>query len=264
VPAWRYALASVQGTSHLKANVPCQDHAQIATIPAFGPPRALIAVAADGAGSASRSDEGARSACSAFLEFSRLALDWVCAAEHLTDSFGKDALADLQADVASLARDLNEPVSSFACTLLGALVTADAALFVQLGDGAIVYRVASDTAWCLAAPGQRGEFVNETIFVTRSDASQYLQAIRVNEPICEFALMTDGVEFLAIKQPEGIPHKAFFEHVTAGLRAIPDPGEASGHNDWIERFLESKAVNSRTDDDKTLVLATRDKCPVRR
>ena len=261
MPVWRYASASVRGTSHVKTGVPCQDHAQVAPIPSLGTPSALIAVASDGAGSAARSDEGARAACGAFLEFSRLALDWVCRAEHLTDSFGKDALADLQADIDALARDQREPVASFACTLLGALVTSDAALFVQLGDGAIVYRVEGDPEWHLAAQGQRGEFINETVFVTRPDASSHIQAIRVNEPVVEFALMTDGVEFLAIKQPDGIPHPAFFEHVTTGLRAVPAHGEARGYSEWIATFLASEAVNRRTDDDKTLVLATRAQCP---
>jgi len=261
---WRYASASVRGTSHLRAGIPCQDHAQVATIPALGPPQALIAVASDGAGSAARSDEGARAACSAFLEFSRLALDWVCRAEHLTDSFGSDVLADLRADIAALAKDQNEPISAFACTLLGALVTPDAALFVQIGDGAVVYRTAPDARWLLAARATRGEFVNETVFITRSDASRHVQAVRVNEPICEFALMTDGVEHLAIKQPQGEPHTPFLEYMTSALREVTEPGEAHAHGSWINAFLTSEPVNERTDDDKTLIIATRARCPIPR
>lgn len=241
----------------MSGGIPCQDHAQVATMPALGAPHTLIAVASDGAGSASRSDEGARAACTAFLEFSRLALGWICDAEHLTDSFGVEALSDLQADIAGLAKDQNEPVSAFACTLLGALVTLDAALFVQLGDGAIVYRTVSDARWRLAARAQRGEFANETVFITRGDAVRYLQAVRVNKPICDFAMMTDGVEFLAIKQPQGEPHSTFFDHVTAGLRNIAEPGEVHAHSGWIEAFLTSNEVNKRTDDDKTLIVATR-------
>ena len=255
--AWRYAKASVPGTSHLRVGVPCQDHGEVAPVPALGAAHALIAVASDGAGSAACADEGARASCAAFLEFSRLALGWVCRAEYLTDGFGQEALADLQVNIVALAKGLNEPASAFACTLLGAIVTQDSAIFVQLGDGAIVFRVAQDGPWRLAVQMQRGEFVNETVFVTRYDAARYVQLVRVNEPIYEFALMTDGVELLAIKQPGAQPHAAFFEHVIAGLRKSSEPGEACTHGRWIQAFLESDAVNQRTDDDKTLILATR-------
>lgn len=257
MPGWRYAAVSVSGTSHEKAGLPCQDHIQVAPIPALGVPHSLIAVAADGAGSAARAEEGARTACTNFLEFARLALDWICQAEYLTDDFGQDVLADLQDAIATLARDQQEPVGSFACTLLGALVTPDSALFLQLGDGAIVYRTAPDGPWHLAARAQRGEFANETIFVTRSNAVEYIQAVLITEPIYEFVLMTDGVEFLAVKQPEARPHAPFLDYVLSGLRNVQEAGESLAHNEWIEHFLRSGAVNQRTDDDKTLVLATR-------
>ena len=228
--AWRYAKACVQGTSHLRAGVPCQDHGEVAPVPALDAAHALIAVASDGAGSATHADEGARASCAAFLEFSRLALDWVCRAEHLTDGFGQEALADLQTSINGLAKELKEPISAFACTLLGAIVTQDSAMFVQLGDGAIVYRTAQGGPWRLAAEAQRGEFVNETAFVTRGDADRYIQIARVNEAVHEFAMMTDGVELLAIKQSDARPHAAFFEHAIAGLRDTSEPGEACGHN----------------------------------
>ena len=259
VTAWRYAKACVPGTSHLRAGMPCQDHGEVAPVPALGEAHALIAVACDGAGSATHADEGARASCAAFLEYSRLALGWVCGAEYLnlTGGFGQQALSDLRDQITALAKELNEPISAFACTLLGAIVTQDSAIFVQLGDGAIAFRTARDGPWRLAAQMQRGEFINETVFVTRRDANRYIQAVRVDEPVHEFALMTDGVELLAIKHADARPHAAFFEHVIAGLREISEPGEVCAHNIWIQAFLESDAVNQRTDDDKTLILATR-------
>jgi hypothetical protein len=259
--AWRYSLASVPGTSHLQRGVPCQDHSEVATIPAIGEPKALIIVAADGAGSASRSDEGARAACKAFLEFSLLALNWVCGAEYLGGDFAVKLLTDLQEDIATIAQDANERVREFACTLLGGLITPNAALFVQLGDGAIVYRVGSDDVWRIAAKGHRGEFANETIFVTGHDAATQVQAVLVERPVDEVAIMTDGVEFLAIKQPGIEPHGPFFEYTMAGLRATGGSGEMRDHNQWVREFLDSEAVSQRTDDDKTLILATRLGCP---
>ena len=222
-------------------------------------PGGLIAVAADGAGSAAHAQDGARAACAAFLNFSRLAIGWL-GPDHLPDGFAQEALADLRAEIERIATAAGAPASAYACTLLGALVTDGGALFVQLGDGAIVFRTAPDAAWRVAARSQRGEHANETLFVTRGDAALHIQAVRITEPVHEFALLTDGVEFLSVKQPQAEPHPAFFEHVMAGLRAVPDAGPSRTHAEWINRFLHSDAVNRRTDDDKTLILATRS-CP---
>ncbi len=149
--AWRFAAASVRGTSHAKSGTPCQDHAEVAAVPAIGTQKALIAVASDGAGSAARSDEGARAACRAFLEFGRLGLEWLGGQpEFLQDGFEARLLEDLKRELQELAAEAGEQVQAFACTVLGALVVENSALFVQLGDGAIAYRVEGSEAWRIA------------------------------------------------------------------------------------------------------------------
>lgn len=256
--AWRFAWASEPGASHLRHGVVCQDHAEVVALPANGPPQALLAVAADGAGSAARSDEGARAACHAFLAFGALAMEWLGnQAEYLGTGNATDILCGMRADLAQLASDSGQGVGAFACTMLCALITDDAALFVQLGDGAIVYRTEGDPQWHLAIAPQRGEYANETVFVTRVDAERYLQAVHLRRRVVEFALMTDGVEHLAIRQAEGRPHAPFFEHVLRDLRACAEPGHAVAPGERLAAFLASDAVNRQTDDDKTLVLATR-------
>src|SRR5512136_144864 len=63
-PSWHISGASVQGTSHLEKNIPCQDtHAYRLT--ARGD---LLLAVADGAGSAERSQEGAQVAVDQALE----------------------------------------------------------------------------------------------------------------------------------------------------------------------------------------------------
>src|SRR5690349_18611216 len=52
---WNVAGASVQGTSHMERDVPCQDAHLYRVLPEGH----LIIAVADGAGSAARSDEGA-------------------------------------------------------------------------------------------------------------------------------------------------------------------------------------------------------------
>ena len=64
---WRYALASVIGTSHGTAGTPCQDACDCRLFWEEGASPVLVAVVSDGAGSATRSQDGAAFACSLFV-----------------------------------------------------------------------------------------------------------------------------------------------------------------------------------------------------
>jgi hypothetical protein len=253
---WRYAWSSVAGTSHLRRGLPCQDHAEVTTWPVSDPDPALVLAVADGAGSAERADEGARRACLAFLEYAGRAVAWMGPA-HLPDDHGQRSLEIVQDEIAELARETGTALSAFACTLLAGVVGAHSALFLQLGDGAIAVRSVENPSWRLAAIPQRGEFANQTVFVTRRDAARHLQAVHLQETVLEVALMSDGVEFIAVKQATATPHAPFLEHVLHGLRCTNEAGHAAAHDAWLTAFLDSPSVNARTDDDKTLVLATR-------
>jgi hypothetical protein len=66
--------------------------------------------------------------------------------------------------------------------------------------------------------------------------------------------MTDGMERLALRFDSRTPHLPFFEPFFQALRT----GDASRDLDGaLLRFLESESVRSRSDDDKTLILASR-------
>lgn len=244
------------GTSHVRTNTPCQDHSQVTTWPASDTRPALVLAVADGAGSAERSDEGSRRACLAFLEFAGAAIDWTGPA-HLPRDHGARSLEIVRQEIDSLATETGAAVASFACTLLAGVVGDHSALFLQLGDGAIALRSVEQPGWRLAAAPQRGEFANQTVFVTRQDAARHLQVIHLHETVLELAMMSDGVEFLAVKQALVKPHGPFLEHVLSGLRAAAPTGHVDQHSAWLAAFLDSAAVNARTDDDKTLVVATR-------
>src|SRR5579862_7288680 len=66
--AWRFASASAIGASHSRTETPCQDYHLCVEHPAATGETVLIAVAADGAGSAARSQEGAKRACNRFRD----------------------------------------------------------------------------------------------------------------------------------------------------------------------------------------------------
>ncbi len=128
------------------------------------------------------------------------------------------------------------------------------AAFFQIGDGAIVYR-GRDGAYVPALWPQSGEYANCTCFVTDEDAAERVQTVAA-EDVHEVALLTDGLQRLALRLSTREAHGPFFEPMFARLRGETRAG-TEGLLEELRAFLGSAPVNQRTDDDKTLVLATR-------
>ncbi|MCB1824746.1 MAG: protein phosphatase 2C domain-containing protein [Candidatus Competibacteraceae bacterium] len=253
---WRYVHASVAGVAHLADGIGCQDAcaAQLLPRPASGP--VLVLAATDGAGSATLSGVGAELACqtllaecAAWLAATPLDGDWTPAVAETLFQQVRNALERLATDTA-------QPVREFACTLLGAMVAADRALFLQIGDGAIVIGTPDEGYRPVFWP-QGGEYANETYFVTDAGAATHLECAILTEPIVEIALLTDGLQRLALHYRTRQAHQPFFRPLFQRLREHPEPGCPTVLVTALERLLAGPAINQRTHDDKTLILATR-------
>jgi hypothetical protein len=101
-----------------------------------------------------------------------------------------------------------------------------------------------------------GEYANMTRFVTDEDALDALTTMIYPAPVSRVAVFTDGLERLAIDLSSLRPHAPLFDRLFGVL------GSASKAKDdeiraALVRFLNSPAVNERTDDDKSLALAIR-------
>lgn len=249
---WRVVGTSVKGTSHLAGDVPCQD-AHAYEIISTG--EVIIAVA-DGAGSASRSQEGAQlavtqvvAAAHAYLERDGHQLgdapQWQ---QMMHDVFThtRQKVLDLAAAEATSAR-------SFATTLMCAVLTATTLVVGQLGDGMAVGELHDGTFVTLIQP-QRGEYANETSFLTQADALERLAVVVYMDEIKSLVLSTDGLLRLALHLPDYTPSPRFFQPLLEFVAETADDGQAQRE---IEAFLESERVGKRTDDDKTLVIAIR-------
>jgi hypothetical protein len=252
---WRRLAASVVGTSHASAGLPCADACAARVLRrrrAGG--SVLVAVAADGAGASERAPEGARLACEAVLARARR---WAAGKADLA-SFDREAflswLDHARARIAAAARAQERDSRDFSCTLLVALVGEGRAAFFQIGDGAIVYR-GGDGAYVPALWPQTGEYANCTYFVTDDGAAERVQ-VATAENVHEVALLTDGLQGLALRFGTREAHGPFFEPMFARLREERE-GQPRGLLEELRVFLGSAPVNQRTDDDKTLVLATR-------
>jgi hypothetical protein len=231
--------------------VPCQDEHRCKVI-ASGGSDVLIIVVADGAGSARLSDQGSRVACEGAIEvvsrFLRSGGDFKSVTNeslHLWADECSEYVAAHAAALEATPRDL-------ACTLLLAVVAPDRAAFAQLGDGAIVASINGDLR-AVFWP-QTGQFANSTFFLTDAgDRSELMTHIHEGA-IDKIALLSDGLQLLALDYASREPHAPFFNPMFERLRETAH--ETRALVSALEMFLTSPAVRARTDDDLTLVMAT--------
>jgi hypothetical protein len=265
---WRMLAASVAGTAHVRSGHPCADASAVRLVAREKQPALLVAVAADGAGTSARAAEGARIACDAIVA---AAEGWARGprkrgrgsraargeARELSAFTREDMVRFVElarGRILAAARRESLDRREFSCTLLVALVDGRSAVFFQIGDGAIVYQ-SEDGRYVPALWPQSGEYANCTWFLTDDDAAARVQA-RKARGVHEVALLTDGLQGLALRFRSREAHGPFFAPMFARLRheRAARPRRLAGE---LRSFLDSPAVNLRTDDDKTLVMATR-------
>jgi hypothetical protein len=254
--SWRVAAASAVGTSHLKTETPCQDSFLCLIANPAGNDEVLIAVVADGAGSAARSDAGSHLACIAFSDVVQLYFTLGGQVEGIARGTVEQWIALVREQLTGLAEKDGAPVSAYACTLLAAVVGPTTAAFLQIGDGAIVVDD-NEMGWrCIFWP-QKGEFANSTNFITQENAIARVEFVSLARNVLEVALFTDGIENLVLQLATRTAHRPYFDKVFGTLRTANSKGIDSVLSLGLANFLQSGPVCDRTDDDKTLVLASR-------
>jgi len=249
---WRVIQAAVAGTSHHREQLPCQDHCVAATYEC-GSGEVLAIVVADGAGSACHGGRGAQLACQGV----RQAIEaWVPAAVAAvpTTTTVAEWLATAREVLLQAAAEEGASVRDFACTLLIAVITARAAGYAHIGDGGIV--IDGGDGLQLVFWPEAGEYANMTRFITDEDALEQVRVLYSDAPPDEIAVFTDGIQRLALDYKARAVHGPFFAPMLAVLRRQL-PSECAELAEQLAAFLASPRVNSRTDDDKTLVLASR-------
>jgi len=214
---------------------------------------AFCAVVCDGAGSAAFGGEGAslivRTVSRGLREhFKRAATvptddqiwSWV------------DECRDLLADVASARGKTRR---DFASTLVLLVVSGGDALAVHVGDGAIVVR-STEGAWKALSWPESGEYASTTYFLT-DDPAPRLRIDRHGADFDAVAVFTDGIENLALDHAALVPHEPFFRSMVGPLDQATSEGKVRSISDALAGFLSSQRVCERTDDDKTLITASR-------
>jgi len=256
---WRVVQASSVGTSHIENGEACQDECLAGTFCAPDSEEYFLGLVSDGAGSASHGRFGAEAAC----EKGRSVIErWVrkeVALSRLTLETVTSWVVAIRQHICQAADAKGVTPRDFACTLLGAVVGTKAAAFFQVGDGAIVIRD-GDSFHPVFWP-DAGEYANMTYFVTDEDALVHLRrkiwlSSRESSLPGEVAMFSDGLQRLALVYESRTAYKPFFEPMFGTLRKV-NPAACDMLSDQLALFLGNPKVNERTDDDKTLVLATR-------
>ncbi len=251
---WNIAHASAIGLAHINQETECQDRFSCEVVEIKGE-KVLIAVVADGAGSTTDGQIGAEIACQTFIEE---VTDFLTSSDASVGSlnleFGKLWVSYVQKKIDEIAQENGKLIRDFASTLIAAVVGENQSVFYQIGDGGSVYSFTGEPeSYQFAIPPEESEYVNVTNFVTDETATDNLRFILINERMKDLALFSDGIFAVAVDYQNNKPHEPFLMPMIAPLRN----GNGASLNEKLANFLSSPKLNEKTDDDKTLILATR-------
>ena len=254
--AWRYVYTSVRGTGHLDINLPCQDASLVHQAINSADEPLLVLLASDGAGSAARSEEGSQLVCEEALKL--LEYRFTSAEFRPSEDYGAEVVHQLKGLLTTRAEELCCPLRDLACTLTVAVVLPDWAWFLQVGDGAIIVQTSTTDPFEVVFWPDNGEYANQTYFLT-DVPDQHVHTQLAERSFDRVSLITDGLQTLALMLAEHRAHQPFFLPMFGTVEATPDEGKLA-HRALVPalaRFLDSPPINARTNDDKTLVLASR-------
>lgn len=250
---WKFVCASVIGSTHRNREEPCQDASSVRQV-TYGERSYLIGCCSDGAGTAYLAAQGAELACKLMSDQAAEALKQSDGLSSISREHVAQWIQQAASALAELAHDHHAKVRETACTMLLAVLGPQQALFVQIGDGAIVLNPEHGEDYDVVFWPQMGEYAGTTNFLTDSNASSEFVFQWLNRPIHRLAMFTDGLQMLGLDFSSHNAHQPFFDPLFQTLHDEPDVAKL---HEPFRDFLASDQIDTRTDDDRTLILATR-------
>lgn len=248
---WFVAGASARGTTHIRADAPCQDSLGYEVVG-----DCLLMVLADGAGSAPRSREGAQRAVDAAVGTLNKEL-------HRHVPVAASGWKPLMVRVVAAARSAlveaapAASLSDYATTLTCAVAAGSRHVVIaHIGDALVAIQRQSGEMFTCMPPQRAGEYVNQTRFLTDDDALDQVDIRYL--PISARAVMavTDGL-LPVVTDRYGEPFTPFWIPVIGRVEQAARDLRPATIVDQITSLLESDRICDHVDDDKTLVVATR-------
>lgn len=263
---WQTSWASVQGKAHIDGNIPNQDSVCIRT---STDGTVICAVVSDGAGTASRSAEGSKAAAAIIANLacqliSGKGADFILEDKHVQFII-QNGVEKFYHHIDAIIKNSTKGTdrNSFHCTMTAWFQTAHGGFIAQVGDSAGIStrfhwrEVPGPDTVDLFPDGQyllhdveRGEYVNETHFITEPDWQKHLRIHKLTADIDAVVLMSDGAMEIAMSQ--GRVFRGFLSNLVAKLMTTPD---LSNRNTTIGRWLSDPQTFGATGDDKTLLIA---------
>ena len=255
---WRVISASVTGSAHTRVGTPCQDSLGFSTDIRDG---VLVVAVADGAGSARHAEVGSTIAAAAAVRTASrlLRLHTHPVYEGVLREILRETFVFVRGCLTAEANRSGWDIRELSTTLIVAVCTPEMTGAAQIGDGAVVTAAAppvgggEDPLTLFSAP-QRGEYANETSFITSGDWHRRLSIRARRRSTRCLVMFTDGIQSLALDTLHDFrPHKPFFAPLIQWAEQQVNESAAS---DGLRAFLGSSRVSDRTDDDLTLLIAT--------
>ncbi len=250
---WRAIGQSVRGTSHVDSDKECEDAIEFSIFKDSGANDVLVCCVSDGAGSAKYAAVASEFATQ--MVVSKVE-ELMQKAQSVTEADIYTIAEEVYGGLVELSAAANEQIDEYSCTLLGCILLTDQSVFFQIGDGAIVRNDGDDFYTPVWWP-QNGEYHNSTSFIADDENMPNLQVIVSDDVIDEVAIFTDGLQLLALKNDTQTAHQPFFVNLFNVLRTSNTSAQVVVLEEKLAQYLNSDAINERTDDDKTLFLATR-------
>ncbi len=251
--SWKHIASSVTGKSHIDRQENGQDYCRTGIVQ-LADKEYFIGLAADGAGSTSSGGTGACIACESTYMNILATLRQVPGVSSITDTTIRAWMADAHNAIAEQAKLSGISLKEYACTLVGAVMDDNHAVYFQIGDGGMVVRT-NEEYETIFWPEQ-GEYANTTYFITDDAFLEHARVLCTGSSPEEIALFTDGLQNLVLSFSAKKAHAGFFRPLFDAIRKNRDNMlmDLSLH---LEQFLNRSDINDRSDDDKTLILAVR-------
>jgi len=250
---WKAIGRSATGTSHTATGKTCEDAVRYHILTDDEGNEALVCAACDGAGSALHAQWAATYTADKVIE---LAIQQLVHKEDITECHIYAIAEDIYDGLRLEAQAREMPLNEYSCTLLGCIIMPHKAAFFQVGDGAIVRNDGSGHYVPVWWP-HNGEYQNSTSFLVDDSSFANLNVTILEEEVNEIAMLTDGLQMLALRMEDQTAHQPFFNSFFPVLRCADVADKLGSLNEKLAAYLDSPAINDRTDDDKTLFLATR-------
>ncbi len=189
---WMGTAVSTAGRGHVTKGLPCQDVSGVSL-----EDDVAVIVVSDGAGSARHSEQGATGAVEVVTQVLRETAPW-----SDPEDVKERVLVACRSEMIKRAKALKCSVAELAATLAFVAVAGDIFIAGSLGDG-IVAAFRGSRSEVLIEP-VRGEFANETVFLTSSRAKEHLRiAKKPQDDYSGFAIMSDGAAESLYQRREG-------------------------------------------------------------